>query len=152
MTSLCGIISSFAAVSFHLQPTSHTPEILIDPESQTLLLKGTLFPEDSVVFFQPIRAYLFEHFSSLKASGLKVHAELVYINSSAQRELYRILSELLERGAELSLTIYTGEDEEMDDLRHIVAGLQNLGVQHITYQEGYYSGAPVAKEASPGEG
>lgn len=139
-------------MSFHLPPTSHTPEILIDPESRTFLLKGTLFPEDSVAFFQPIRAYLQEHFSDDKFTNLSVHAELVYINSSAQRELYRILSELLERGKELSLTIYTGEEEEMDDLRHIVVGLQNLGIQHITYQEGYYSGAPMAQEASPGEG
>lgn len=146
------IISSFASVILHLSPTSYTPEVFIDPENQTILLRGTLFPEDSIAFFQPIKAHIDEHFSDARGTRLEVHIELVYINSSAQRELYRILSELVEKGIELSLTIYTGEDEEMDDLRHVVAGLQNIGVRQVTYQEGYYSGAPMTKEASPGEG
>lgn len=152
MPPLSGRIGSFAGVSLHLLPTSHTPEVLIEPDARRFLLRGTCFPEDSIAFCQPVRAFLQNHLPALRSGAVYLHAEITYINSSAQRELYRLLTELVEQGIELHITIYTGEDEEMDDLRHIVAGLQAMGVKQIVYQEGYYISPSVAEEASPGEG
>lgn len=113
--------------------------MLIDEEKSLFVLRGACFPEDSVEFFRPIREFFQAHIDKLRSTPLEVHVELPYINSASQRELYRLLYEFLHEGGQLRLYIYQGDDEqELEDLRHVVFGLELLSGVEVTYREGFY--------------
>jgi hypothetical protein len=126
-------------MAFHLSSSIHTPEVLVDEEKSLFVLRGACFPEDSVEFFQPIREFFAAHIDKLRTTPLEVHIELQYINSSSQRELYRLLYEFLQQNGQIHLYIYQGDDDqELEDLRHVVFGLEQLSGVKITYREGFY--------------
>ncbi len=131
-------------MAFHLSPTLHTPEMRLSPLDNRLVLRGVCFPENSVELFRPLWKYLEEHGPTLLAKPLEVHVELSYINSSSQRELYRLLYDFLQKGGQVKLIIYEGdEEEEMEDLRHIVHGLEHLSGVTVEYRPGHY-GEPAS--------
>ncbi|MCX8112574.1 MAG: DUF1987 domain-containing protein [Bacteroidia bacterium] len=139
-------------MKFHIPSTLYTPEIWADPIARQVFLRGACFPEDSVAFFQPFRLFIQENLSDFQKGPTLFHVELTYINSSGQRELYQVLHELLQNGIEVGLVIYLGEEEELDDLRHVIAGLSRLGLNKVEYRREYCSIAPITKEAPPSEG
>lgn len=131
-------------MTLHLSPTLHTPEVSLSVPHHRLVLRGACYPEDSIDFFRPIKEFLQTHTPQLTQVPLEVHAELSYINSSSQRELYHLLHEFLERGGSLRLVLYQGEEEEeLEDLRHIVFGLENLKGVQVEYRAGYYGEEPL---------
>lgn len=138
-------------MSYQKPPTPYTPEVWADPIARQLLLRGTCFPEDSVAFFQPLRAHFLSNLAEYQKGPLHIFIELSYINSSAQRELYQMIGELLQNGVQVKLIIYQGEEEELDDLRHVVAALEALGLRDVEYREGIHSSASVTEEAPPSE-
>jgi len=126
-------------MAFHLSSSIHTPEVFIDEEKALFVLRGSCFPEDSIEFFRPIREFFQAHIDKLRSTPLEAHVELYYINSASQRELYRLLHEFLQEGGQLHLYIYQGDEEqELEDLRHVVFGLEFLSGVKVTYREGFY--------------
>ncbi|MCX7605729.1 MAG: DUF1987 domain-containing protein [Bacteroidia bacterium] len=126
-------------MNLHLSPTLHTPEILFQAEKHLLILRGSCFPENSIEFFRPLWEFLKEHKEALTKSPLQIHVELSYINSSSQRELYQFLHDFLQLGGKIQMTIYQGEGEdELEDLRYVVFGLERLPGIEIYHQKGYY--------------
>lgn len=132
---------------FQLAETLHTPELLFDAERGLFVLRGSCFPEDSVEFFRPAVSFWAQHQDKLLTKPLEVHVELNYINSSSQRELYKLLYQHLQAGGKLRLIIYEGDEEdELEDLRHIVQGVEHLAEVEVIYQAGYYGGrAPLSR-------
>ncbi|MEN3041006.1 MAG: SiaC family regulatory phosphoprotein [Bacteroidia bacterium] len=135
----------------HIPATQYTPEVKIDTESALMFIRGACFPENSPAFFKPIRSFL-QKASELLQGGIKVHIELSYINSSAQREFYEMLRELVSWIPQTQVIIYLGEEEEEEDLRHVVAALrEEVGFERIEYRFEYYSDLMTAEESPPGE-
>lgn len=132
---------------FQLAETLHTPEVLLDGERGLFVLRGSCFPENSVEFFRPVVAFWEKYQEQLTKITLELHVELSYINSSSQRELYKLLYQHLQAGGKLRLIIYEGEEEEeLEDLRHIVQGMEHLAGVEVVYQAGYYGGrAPLPR-------
>lgn len=129
---------------FHLSPTLHTPEMRLSTSDNRLVLRGVCFPENSVELFRPLQKCLEENISTLLSRPLEVHVELSYINSSSQRELYRLLYDFLQKDGQIRLIIYEGnEEDELEDLRHIVHGLENLSSVTVQYRSGHY-GEPAS--------
>ncbi|MCS7189342.1 MAG: SiaC family regulatory phosphoprotein [Bacteroidia bacterium] len=126
---------------FHISPSLHTPEVLISPEENRIVIKGSCFPEDSIEFFRPIKNFIVEN-KIFFTKDIEIHVELTYINSSSQRALYQILSEVLSDKNQLKLIIYQGEeDEELENLSLLVRYLRDFPWIQIKYEKGYYSGS-----------
>ncbi|MCS6895780.1 MAG: DUF1987 domain-containing protein [Bacteroidia bacterium] len=137
-------------MKLHIPASQYTPEVGADLDKCIIFLKGACFPENSSVFFQPLRSFVRQN-SELLRDEMEVHIELSYINSSAQRELYELLWALIERVPQMQIVIYLGEEEEMDDLKYIVDALREAGFERIEYRHDYYSGLIVAEESPPSE-
>ncbi|RMF50047.1 MAG: DUF1987 domain-containing protein [Bacteroidetes bacterium] len=135
-------------MAFHLSPTLHTPEMRLSTADNRLVLRGVCFPENSLELFRPLRTYLEENLSALLLKPLEVYVELSYINSSSQRELYRLLYDFLQKGGQVKLIIYEGEeDDELEDLRHVVHGLEHLSGITVEYRPGHY-GEPASSPSA----
>lgn len=103
--------------SLHITATEDTPEIHLDPENSVFEIKGKALPEDAVEFFGPIHDWI-ESFLQGSQRPFNLTIELTYLNSSATRYIFNMLTLLedaFEAGRETSLTWkYDEEDEVME--------------------------------------
>lgn len=124
---------------FNLRSTQTTPGVLCDLTKRQLFIRGACFPEDARKFFEPLGSFLQAHAENLSDQSLEVHISLSYINSSAQRELYRLLRIILSSGAEVRVFVYVGMREELEDLGRLVDILWSEGFRDIEYKREYLS-------------
>ncbi len=101
-----------------IEKTKSTPEIDFDPQKRILSIKGESYPENTVVFYEPIIQWL-EEFVSAPGGSIEMNVELTYFNSSSSKVLMDIF-ELLDENAddEKEITVYwlyDQEDESMEE-------------------------------------
>ena len=103
--------------ALHISATEDTPEINLDPANSVFEMKGKALPEDAVEFFGPIHDWI-ESFIEDSSDPFHFTIEFTYLNSSATRYIYNMLTLLEdahEGGRETSLTWrYDEEDEVME--------------------------------------
>ena len=74
----------------HCEETKYTPEVRASEEEAYLSLRGNCFPEDAVVFFEPIMSWIADYFTT-KNRTLAIYFALKYINTSTQRRLTELI-------------------------------------------------------------
>ncbi|MCS7163161.1 MAG: DUF1987 domain-containing protein [Bacteroidia bacterium] len=125
-------------MTLHLSPTLHTPEVIATLTPLRIVLRGICFPNDSSSFFENIQKFIEDSAPTLKGSTLEIHLELEYINSSSQRELFNLIRGLVNHKINVRLICYEGQEEEFDDLRHLLMALEGLSGVEIERRAGYY--------------
>ncbi len=95
-----------------LGASEKTPEIVFDPTTGTLLLKGRSIPENSIAFYKPLNDWI-DQYAVHPASHTVVEMKLEYFNTSSSKcmlDLFKKLEKL--NGTVVSVNWYFEEDDE----------------------------------------
>ena len=118
---------------FHQEATSRTPQVELDSTKGIFLLQGESYPEDSTVFFAPIRVALNDVLEDVK-NGLNVDIKLIYFNSSSARALMEIMDQMNQKaslGTAVNVRWYC--DPEDDITREFAEDIsEDLGAINFT--------------------
>lgn len=112
------------------EATNRSPKVVLDAETQTLLLEGESYPEDIRLHFGPLMDSLNTYVAS-NASKLDVTIKLTYFNSSSARALMEMLDALDDAAGEnftVSLSWYCDPDDDItrEFAEDIAADMQNM--------------------------
>lgn len=78
-----------------IEATKSTPEVILDPESNTLTIKGQSYPENSYKFYEPIIEWIEQYSNDLEeTTTVKIEFDLPYINTSSSKCLMMVLDKL----------------------------------------------------------
>ena len=105
--------------ALRITATEDTPEIILDPSNNLFEIKGKALPEDAVEFFGPIHDWI-ESFLASSQDPFHITIELTYLNSSATRYIFNMLTLLedaFEGGRETSLTWKYDKDDEVMEMK-----------------------------------
>ena len=99
--------------------TDRTPQLQVLFDQGELRVKGESYPEDVATFYGPV----IEAVRQLTASCAEISAsfELIYVNSSSMKALYRIFEVLQQKKTEGGVITIAWKFEEDDDV------MQELG-------------------------
>ena len=128
----------------HIQQSLNTPEIILSPEENTFLIRGTSSPEDVRALYYPVIEWIRifiddildgEYTSNNKTNPTDFHIDLEYFNSSSAKFLYDILMELKRIPSDTCpLTVnwyYDVEDTDMKDAGNDIATLVEMQFHFI---------------------
>lgn len=77
-------------IPLHIQATSTTPEVLIDPTTGVIRIEGSSYPSHPEAFFQPLIDHV-QQWADLGIDELEVNFNLKYVNTSSSKYLLRLL-------------------------------------------------------------
>ena len=66
-------------------PSNNTPHILLDADTNSFLIEGKSFPEDSKEFYRPILEWM-DEFKTTKPQSVRIGFNLFYLSSQAVSE------------------------------------------------------------------
>ncbi|WP_370086848.1 DUF1987 domain-containing protein [Ekhidna sp.] len=95
-----------------IYPTRNTPAVLLDPARGVFKMYGRSSPENSLQFYEPLRAAIS---SNITVDKVDVRIKMEYFNTSSSKCIYDLLKELksLEtKGKEVTVRWYYDEDDE----------------------------------------
>lgn len=98
-----------------VEATKSSPYICLDPESNTLELKGESYPENCAKFYSPMFRWLEDYLPTADSERIKVSVELVYFNSSSSKvlmDLFDLLDEAARQGREIVVDWRYHEENE----------------------------------------
>lgn len=96
-----------------IEATDRTPLIRFSQSQLQLHLEGESYPEDVAAFYGQVIPTL-EQWQSSDASSIEVQINLIYINSSSMKALYRIF-DILDHGRTAGKTVSVSWSYEPDD-------------------------------------
>lgn len=100
-----------------VKPTSKTLGFEYNPDTKTISLKGKSIPEDNVVFFEPILAWL-DAFLEFPPSPIQIVVKLDYFNTSSSKYLLEIFKRFEKKlNQELKVVIHWIYEEDDWDMR-----------------------------------
>ncbi len=117
--------------SFSRDATARTPEIQLDSDAGTLVIKGESYPEDVSSFFASLSDAINAYFAASQ-QALNVAIKLTYFNSSSARalmELLDLLDDAAKDGRAVSVDWFCDAD---DDITREFAQDISSDVAHIT--------------------
>ncbi len=115
----------------NIKSTKYTPQILFDSSTNTLIIKGESYPENTFEFYRPCFEWLNAYFELPESPLLVINVELIYFNSSSSKilfNLFDLLDATAKKGNKVSVNwIYDEEDEDYlefgeefaEDLAHV---------------------------------
>jgi Domain of unknown function (DUF1987). len=74
--------------NLQIEPTKYTPEVTFNEQTNTLSIVGKSTPENTFEFFEPIKQWLNEYFTSPRECTVTFN--IPYFNSSSSRVMYDI--------------------------------------------------------------
>jgi len=77
-------------IPLHIQATSTTPEVHIDPSTARISIEGSSYPSHPEAFFQPIIDHI-QQWVDLGVNELNIVFALHYVNTSSSKYLLRLL-------------------------------------------------------------
>jgi hypothetical protein len=101
--------------SLNIQATDRTPEISIEGSPPRMRISGESFPEDVAAFYGPV-VFAVESLVDSLTERLHVEINLVYVNSSSIKALYRIfegISEIHSKNLLESITWFYPDDDDI---------------------------------------
>jgi len=128
---------------YHIEPSDMSPEILLDPDNNTFIIRGTSGPEDVRGIYFPVIKWLTDfrtHILSAANSDFTeekpfiMQFDLSYFNSSSAKFLYDIVHELRsmkESGIPVAVTWHY--DEEDTDMMEAGEDLSYLAEFEFVY-------------------
>jgi len=101
-----------------IQKTKSTPEIDFDPQKRILSMRGESYPENTVVFYEPVIQWL-EEFVTAPGDSIVMNVELTYFNSSSSKvlmDIFELLDENTDDTKDITVNwLYDEEDESMEE-------------------------------------
>lgn len=119
-----------------LDPTSDTPEVILDKNNNQFLFAGTSLPEDIRKFYKPIFAWI-EKYSETPNEETIVNFKFKYFNTSSSKSILDILihfKKLAKDGNMLIINWHSPKDD--DEMREAGEGfsvLMNFKFNYIEY-------------------
>lgn len=98
-----------------VQKTISTPHMIINEETNYLLLSGESFPENIVNFYAPLTAWL-EGYLATDFPSFTFDCHLVYFNSSTSKLLMNILGAMDEaaaRGKDVTVNWHSSKENDV---------------------------------------
>lgn len=96
-----------------IEATDRTPLVRFNKSQQELHLEGESYPEDVAAFYGQVIPTI-EQWLTSDASSIDVIINLIYINSSSMKALYRIF-EILNQGRTAGKSVNVSWSYEADD-------------------------------------
>jgi hypothetical protein len=102
-----------------IEPTKHSPSVLLDPDNNTVSFEGFSLPEDAMDFYLPIITW-FHEFKSIceekifNKCSLNVSFRLSYYNTASHRaflEIFNIMKLMKEKGLIIRIEWYYEKDD-----------------------------------------
>jgi hypothetical protein len=123
-----------------LAATTVTPLIEFHPQEARMAIVGECYPENPLVFFDPILATLKRYFAAEKPASFSLTLRLHYVNSAATkafRNLYLLLDELGQHGAKVAVRWeFDADDDAMEELgADLAADLHYLDAELVAFVE-----------------
>lgn len=104
--------------NLYIEKTKSTPEIKFDGDSHILTMCGESYPENTVLFYEPIIQWL-EEFLELSSKDIVFTVELTYFNSSSSKvlmDIFELLDENVSNNRKITVNwLYDEEDESMEE-------------------------------------
>ncbi len=138
------LLKCLQMLKLHIEQTPNTPEIILSPDENIFLIRGTSSPEDVRALYYPVIEWVRifvddvidgEYKIFNKKTPLDFHIDLAYFNSSSAKFLYDILSELKRIPAETCPVVvkwyHDVEDIDMKDAGNDIATLVEMEFIYI---------------------
>jgi hypothetical protein len=100
-----------------LEATRSTPEIVFNPTSHELSIRGQSYPENSFKFYEPILGWVESYLQDIDDEFVEIRVCLPYINTSSSKCIMMLLEKFNKAyhdGKKLNLTWYCNEDNESE--------------------------------------
>ena len=101
--------------NLQIEAKKSSPEINFNAQTNILLIKGESYPENTVVFYEPVFQWLENYIESIEDEEVIFNIELIYFNSSSSKvlmDLFDTLEEACEDGKSIIVNwIYDEENE-----------------------------------------
>jgi hypothetical protein len=115
---------------FSIAASSRTPSVTINPETQSALIEGECYPEDTDKFFTALNQGLDDYFSAGN-KGLDLKVKLIYFNSSSARALMELMDSLESKasnGVEVNVQWFyeDGDDITQEFIEDVISDYQHL--------------------------
>ena len=122
--------------SIKIESQEDTPKIIFDPENEIFEISGRSLPEDAVLFYEPILAWLKEY-SQNPNPVTEMHVKLNYFNTASSKlllDLLMVLEDMVEDGKDCKIMwFYDEEDEDMEEAGEEYSELIEIPFELITY-------------------
>lgn len=117
--------------------TDSTPEVIFNPQHNTLFIAGECYPENPNLFFQPILGAIQLHLESKSPAKFYTRIRLSYVNSAStksMRQLFVVLNEAAHRGCAADIDWeFDEEDDAIQDLGEDL--MHGLGITWLNFNE-----------------
>ena len=100
----------------YIEKTKGTPEVVFDPEQNTLILRGQSYPENAFKFYLPVFEWVDQYLAQFN-SPILMEVKLSYINTSSSKCIMMLLEKLedaFQKGADLKLNWYYDVENESE--------------------------------------
>ena len=88
-----------------IKETKYTPEVRFNANEGILNIKGNSYPENTLVFYDPILNLMENFFSKTKNKDIVLNIQIVYFNSSSSRVFFEIFDLIEDFSSKLNFTI-----------------------------------------------
>jgi hypothetical protein len=106
--------------------SNNTPHIVLDVNSNTYLIEGKSFPEDSKEFYRPVIEWM-DEFKATKPASINLTFNLFYLSSSSIISVKQLLMKVVDLHASgTNATITWNYDEDDDDIKKTGEDYQKL--------------------------
>lgn len=115
--------------TLQIKQTKSSPEINLNPQTHTHIIKGESYPENTIQFYSPVLDWINVYLSQIDDSEIVFNIELIYFNSSSSKILLDIFDALDETQNNKIIVnwIHDKDDEAMqeygeefeEDIKHI---------------------------------
>ncbi len=117
-----------------LAPSNNTPHIILDVDSDVLLIEGKSFPEDSKEFYRPVIEWI-DELKTTNPRKIKIRFNLFYLSSSSIISVKQFLMKAVElSNAGAQTTVLWSYDEDDDDIKKIGEDYQKLTKLNFEYK------------------
>lgn len=100
--------------SLTIEGSPKTPNVMMNPETGTIEIKGRSIPENSIEFYKPVVDWLDEYTKSPAAKTV-VNVRLEYFNTSSSKcilDVFKKLEVIKKNGNDIVINWYYEEDDE----------------------------------------
>lgn len=109
-----------------LSPSNNTPHIILDIDSNVILIEGKSFPEDSKEFYRPVIEWM-DELKTTPPKQVEICFNLFYLSSSSIISIKQFLMKVVElNNAGAQITILWSYDEDDDDIKKTGEDYQKL--------------------------
>lgn len=111
----------------HIKATSHTPEIIIDPQKKIFAISGRSLPEEVMDVYHPVLEWVDKNAEKIISENFNMSVNLFYFNSPTARVLHKIFKTLdshYNGQPDFSVQWHYENEEELEDARDLIDELR----------------------------